>query len=88
MFKNYLKIALRNIKRHKGYAFINIAGLAVGISSFILILLYTNYEFSYESHNPNASRVYRIYVEHQESDEVYRVSSTPVTLVKALHEDI
>ncbi len=88
MFKNYLKIALRNIKRHKGYAFINIAGLAVGISSFILILLYTNYEFSYESHNPNASRVYRIYVEHQESDEVYRVSSTPVPLVKALHEEI
>ncbi len=88
MFANYFKIALRNIQRQKGYAFINIVGLAVGMACLILILLYVNYEFSYESHNPNADRIYRIYVEHMESDEVYRVSSTPVPLVEALHEDI
>jgi len=88
MFKNYLKIALRNILHQKGYSILNITGLAVGIACFILILLYIHYEFSYESHNPNADRVYRIYVEHQESDEEYQVSSTPVPLVEALHEEI
>jgi chromate transport protein ChrA len=36
MFKNYLKIVFRNIKRHKGYSFINIAGLAIGMACFIL----------------------------------------------------
>jgi putative ABC transport system permease protein len=38
MLKNYLKIVLRNIKRHKGYSFINITGLAIGIACFILIM--------------------------------------------------
>jgi len=88
MFTNYLKIALRNIQRQKGYAFINIAGLAVGMACLLLILLYVNYEFGYESHNPDAERVYRIYVEHHESNEVFRTSSTPVPLVEALHKDI
>ena len=88
MFTNYLKIALRNIQRKKGYAFMNIIGLAVGMACLILILLYVNYEFGYESHNPNADRVYRIYVEHTDLDEVYRVSYTPVPLVEALSEDI
>jgi len=88
MFKNYLKIALRNILHQKGYSILNITGLAVGIACFILILLYIHYEFSYENHNPNADRIYRIYVEHQESDKEYRVSSTPVPLVEALQEEI
>ena len=88
MFSNYLKIAMRHIHRQRGYAFINIAGLAVGMACLILILLYVDYEFSYESHNPNADRVYRIYVEHMDVDEVYRVQSTPVPLAKALHEEI
>ena len=88
MFANYFKIAIRNMQRRKGYAFINIAGLAVGMACIILILLYVNYEFSYEKHNSNANRVYRIYVEHTDLDEVYRVSSTPVPLVETLHEEI
>ena len=40
MLKNYLKIALRNLARHKGYAFINILGLAVGIVASVLVMLY------------------------------------------------
>ena len=42
MFKNYLKISLRNILKQKGYSFINIAGLAMGIAVFILIALYVS----------------------------------------------
>lgn len=88
MFKNYLKTTLRNLQRHKGYSLLNIAGLAVGMACFILILLYVGYEFSYEKHNPQASHVYHIYVEHTKTDEIYRVRSTPVPLVEALHEEV
>ncbi|MBN1196800.1 MAG: ABC transporter permease, partial [Candidatus Aminicenantes bacterium] len=88
MFGNYLRTAWRNMRRNKGNAVINIVGLAVGLASFVLILLYTGYEFSFEAHNPHADRVYRIYVEHEKPDEVYRVSNTPVPLAEALHKEI
>lgn len=60
MLINYLKIAFRNLLKNKGYTAINIGGLAVGLAGFILILLYVNYEMSYEKWNPNAAHIYRI----------------------------
>jgi len=60
MFKLNLKIAFRNLWKSKGYAAINIFGLAVGFSGFILILLYANHEYSYDTWNPNAKNIYRI----------------------------
>jgi putative ABC transport system permease protein len=60
MFKNYLKSALRNIKRHKGYAFINIAGLAIGMACCLLILLYIATELSYDRYHTNADRIVRL----------------------------
>ena len=62
MFKNYFKIALRNMKRYKGFSFINIAGLAVSITCCILILLYIRYEFSFDSFHKNSDQIYRILV--------------------------
>lgn len=60
MLKNYMKITLRNIKRHKGYSFINIAGLSVGMACFILILIYVQYELSFDTFHDKADRLYRI----------------------------
>jgi len=60
MLKNTIKIALRNIKRHKGHALITILGLAVGLASCILILLYVQHELSYDKHFDKADQVYRI----------------------------
>jgi putative ABC transport system permease protein len=60
MLKNYLKIAFRNMKRHKGYAFMNILGLAVGMACCILILLYVRYELSYDRYHTHADQTYRI----------------------------
>ncbi|NIM90674.1 MAG: FtsX-like permease family protein [Candidatus Aminicenantes bacterium] len=60
MLKNYLKIALRNIKKHKGYSFINIAGLAVGMTCCLLILLWVHDELSYDRYHEKADRIYRI----------------------------
>ena len=60
MIKNYLRSALRNIKRHKGYAFINIAGLAIGMACCILILMYITTEFSYDKYHEKADRIFRL----------------------------
>jgi putative ABC transport system permease protein len=60
MFKNYLKVALRNIVRHKVYSIINIAGLAVGMAVCILILLWVQDELSYDRFHENADRLHRV----------------------------
>ena len=60
MFKNYFKTTLRNILRHKGYSFINIAGLAIGMACCLLIFMFVNDELSYDSYHENADRIYRI----------------------------
>lgn len=60
MFKNYFKIAIRNLWKNKGFTFINIAGLAIGLSCFILITLYVIDELSYDRFYPNAERIYRV----------------------------
>ena len=59
MIKNYIKIALRNILKHKGYSFINIFGLAIGMAVCILILLYVQDELSFDSYHQHADRIYR-----------------------------
>ncbi len=68
MFKNYLKIALRNLLKYKGYSLINILGLAVGMASCILILLYVHDELSYDQHHEKAEQIYRVTREWFNSD--------------------
>ena len=60
MIRNFLKITLRNIFRHKTYSAISILGLAIGLSAFILISLFISYEYSWDKHNKNYDRIYRI----------------------------
>src|SRR6476661_10910749 len=60
MFKNYFKTAWRNITRQKGYALINIVGLAIGIAACLLILQYVSFELSYENFQVNKDRIYRV----------------------------
>ena len=60
MFKNYFKIAWRNILRQKGYAAINIFGLAIGIAACLLILQYVFFELSFENFHTNKDRIYRV----------------------------
>lgn len=84
MLKNYLKIALRNIKRHKGYSFINIAGLAIGIACCILILLWIQDEFSFDKFHENADELYRVVGDLQIEDQISRLARTPNPLGPAL----
>ncbi len=60
MLKNYLKIAWRNLIKNKVFSFINIAGLAIGLSCFLLITLYVMDELSFDKYNDKADRIYRI----------------------------
>lgn len=60
MFRNYLKIAVRNLLKHRGYSAINVLGLAIGIACFLLILLYVRDELSYDRYHEDADRIYRI----------------------------
>lgn len=60
MFRNYLKVALRNIIRHKGYSIVNVAGLAIGMACALLILLWIQDELSYDRFHQNADRLHLI----------------------------
>ncbi|MEO6328458.1 MAG: ABC transporter permease [Ginsengibacter sp.] len=63
MFKNYFKIAWRNLLRNKGYTFINIIGLAIGLAACLLIFLYVQDELSFDRFNEKADRIYRVNME-------------------------
>ena len=60
MFKNYFKIAIRNLKRHRVYSAINIVGLAVGITCAVLVMLWVKYELSFDKFHKNADRLYKV----------------------------
>ncbi len=60
MFKNYLKVALRNLWKNKAFSAINIIGLAAGLAVCLLIVLYVVDELSYDKYNKNADRIYRL----------------------------
>lgn len=67
MYKLFLKIALRYLLKNKLYSFINIFGLAIGIASFVLIMLYVNYEQSYDKFE-GSDTVHRVYMDYLEGD--------------------
>jgi putative ABC transport system permease protein len=60
MFKNYLKIAVRNLIRNKVYSVINIGGLVIGITTCLLLLQYVNFKLSYDQFNQNVDDIYRV----------------------------
>ena len=60
MFRSYLTVAIRNLMRQKVYSLINVVGLAVGLSSVILIGLFISYELSYDSYHADVERKYRV----------------------------
>ena len=68
MIRNYFKVAIRNLIKDKFYAFINIFGLALGITSCLLIVLYISQELSYDKFHTDADRIYRVVVKARLSE--------------------
>lgn len=60
MLKNYLKTALRNLLKNKFYTLIDIIGLAVGITAFLLLIQYVRFEWSYDNYHENKANIYRV----------------------------
>ncbi len=85
MFKNYLLTTFRNIKNQKGYSFINITGLAIGFACSMMIMLYIQYELSFDKHFDNANNIYRVC---SETSFIYqgrnKGTATPAPLAKEL----
>ena len=86
MFKSHFKVALKQMKRQKGYSFINISGLAIGIACCILILLWVQDELSYDKFHENADQIYRVNKIWRKG-EVAHYATTPAPLAQALKEE-
>ncbi|MCG8608082.1 ABC transporter permease, partial [bacterium] len=87
MFKNYLKIAFRNLTKHKIYSFINVIGLAIGIACCILIFLFVENELSYDTFHKHADSIYRVYVtEDLPTRDPFSYSHTPAPMAGAMEQ--
>lgn len=84
MFKNNLKIAIRFLLRYKGYTAINIAGLTVGVTCCILILLFVRSEFSYDRHQSKADRIFRLWQHEKAEGQDFVNVVTPIPAGPAL----
>jgi putative ABC transport system permease protein len=76
MIKNYFKIAWRNLKKNRLYAFVNITGLTVGIVSCLLIGVYIKHELSYDRFNGNADRIARVTMDYNQGGNPQKVAVT------------
>lgn len=72
MIRNYFKIALRNLWKHRTFSFINIMGLTVGMTACFLIFLYVRFETSYDSFHAKADRIYRVVADIKTPTEVIK----------------
>jgi putative ABC transport system permease protein len=88
MFKNYFKIAVRNLWKNKGFSSINIFGLAIGIACSLLIFLFVKDEVSYDRFNKDADNIYRV-VKDFVNDDGSRIpdATTPGALAPAMQKE-
>jgi len=92
MFKNYIKIAFRNLQKQKAYSIINIVGLTIGITCCLLIVLFVLDELSYDRHHEKADQIYRVAVKsrfgNQDLNEAVSSDLMAKTLVQEYPEVI
>jgi len=88
MLKNYFRVALRNLRKHKGYSFINIAGLAVGMACALFILLWVQDELSFDRFHANAATLYRVEQDQEGGQGKFHVYLTPYPMGPVLKAEI
>jgi putative ABC transport system permease protein len=87
MIKNFWKVAWRNLIRNKSFSFINICGLAIGMASFILIMLWVQQEMSYDRFYSKTNRIYKIYSRDKVNGELQAIEQSPNAMAAALKKD-
>jgi len=87
MIKNYIKTAFRNISKQRGYVFINILGLAIGIASSMLIAIYIFSELSYDQHHQKKERIYRAYLDGKINNQEILGAWTPAPLAFTVRDN-
>lgn len=87
MFKNQVKVAFRIVKRHRGFSFINVSGLALGLAASLLIGIYLKHELSFDRHNENADRIYRVCVRAGVTDQ-WRGAYTAPPMAAAMRAEL
>ncbi|MFZ2055599.1 MAG: ABC transporter permease [Candidatus Aminicenantales bacterium] len=87
MFKNYLKTTWRILRRSKGFSFINITGLAVGMACSLTIALYIHHELNFDRFHKDSNRIYRVCSHIIQDEETYRGAWTSPPLAEALKEE-
>jgi putative ABC transport system permease protein len=87
MFKNYFKIAWRNLTKQKMYSSIKIGGFALGIAACLLIALFISDELSYDRHFPDGDRLYRVILVYNVDGNRFKVTTFPAPFAKALKEE-
>ncbi len=86
MYRNYLKVTVRNLMKHKGFSLLNVLGLSVGITACLLIIIHIQNQIIYDQTNPEASKIYRA-VNQWGNEAGQYGSSTPARLVSTLIND-
>ena len=86
MLTNYLKVALRNLTRNKGFSFINISGLAIGMAICILIMLWVQDEYNFDRFNEKADNIYRILYSYNVNGETRQHWRTPPPMARTIKE--
>jgi len=84
MIKNYLKIAWRNVMKNKTFSFINVFGLAIGLTCCMLIALYLHNELSYDSYHKNVSSVYQLGTTFVKEGKEDRTANTPAPMARTM----
>ena len=87
MFKNYFKIAVRNLLRHKAFSFINIMGLAVGMAACFLIFQYVTFELSYDNFHSKGDRIYRVVTDTKTPSETITQAATTTPIAINVKKD-
>lgn len=87
MFRNYLTVTLRNLKKNKWFSLINIVGLTIGITASLVIYLYIDQELSFDDFHENSERIYRITRSNENAGGMEYESSIPYPLIQSLHQD-
>ncbi|MBN8787210.1 MAG: ABC transporter permease [Terrimonas sp.] len=87
MIENYLKIAWRNLLKHKIFSGINILGLSIGIAACIIIFIYVRFELTYDQYNRNADRIARVASTIKAPESDFMIASSPTALADALKQN-